>query len=137
MNQLSSPSIWRRLACCAAGVALSASAFAATSADEAQYRKELAVCESGKSNQDRATCLREAGAARDQKREGKLSDGASAANLKENALVRCRALPAKDRDDCVARVEGEGKTSGSVSAGGLYKETVTIQPGDAASAPKQ
>ncbi len=46
-----------------------------------------------------------------------------------NALVRCESLKGDDREDCVARIRGGGTVSGSVEAGGLYRELVTVIPG--------
>ena len=48
-----------------------------------------------------------------------------------NALERCKALPEPDRNDCVLRMQGRGTTSGSVEGGGIYRELVTIIPGEA------
>ena len=102
------------------------------SATQSQYEKERAVCVSGRSNQDRATCLKEAGAARDAAKRGQLAD-ADAANYKKNALDRCKALAGDDARDCMTRMNGGGTASGSVEAGGLYRETVTPQVSPAGS----
>lgn len=96
------------------------------SVTQSEYEKERAVCVSGKSNQDRATCLKEAGAARDAAKRGQLVD-ADAASYKKNALDRCKALTGDDARDCVSRMNGGGTASGSVEAGGLYRESVTTQ----------
>ena len=99
---------------------------------KALYLKEKANCESGNTSQDKATCLKEAGAALDQKKKGKLDN--SGAPL-PNATDRCNALPAKDRADCVARIVGplspnqKVTGSGSVEGGGIIKETTTTTPG--------
>jgi hypothetical protein len=111
------------------GVALaSASAMAASktaSADAlARYQQERAVCTSGQSNQDRATCLREAGAAYAQARqEGSVDE--DEAQYSSNARKRCERLPDSDRRDCMARMDGQGTTSGSAAAGGISRELVT------------
>ncbi len=114
------------------GTALaSGAAFAAgnaASADAlARYQQERAVCLSGQSNQDRATCLREAGAALDQAKRGSLDDGA--AQYARNATKRCDGLPDADRQDCIARMQGQGSTSGSVAAGGIVRELTTREVG--------
>ena len=107
-----------------------ATAFAAdaTLAGDAQarYERERAACTDGSSQQDRATCLKEAGAARDESRGGRLGNGSTATDA--NATTRCNALPAKDRSDCIARINGAGTTSGSVRDGGIYRELVTKTP---------
>ncbi len=104
------------LACSAAW---SAGKSAATEA-QAQYQRERAVCMSGQSNQDRATCLKEAGAAYAEARRTKLGAGetASAANAQE----RCDQLAGANRDACVARMQGHGTATGSASSGGILRE---------------
>ena len=90
---------------------------------QARYQQERAVCMTGQSNQDRATCLREAGAALAEARRDGLDDGA--APYVRNAGQRCERLPDEDRRGCVARMQGQGTTSGSAAAGGIYRELVT------------
>jgi hypothetical protein len=104
-----------------------ASAIAATSEELARYQQERAVCTSGQSNQDRATCLREAGAAFAEAKQHGLDD--SSAQQAQNATKRCDRLPDPDRRDCIARMQGQGTTSGSVAGGGVYRELVTREPG--------
>jgi len=113
-----------------AGPALAANA---ASAPGAKYQKERADCEAGRTAQDRATCLREAGAAaQERKRDGLQNTG----NPQGNALDRCNNLPAKDKTDCIARAQNapvvpnqKVTTSGSVAGGGVLKETTTTTPG--------
>jgi hypothetical protein len=114
----------------AAGALACACATAAWSAgkgvSEAQqrYNKERARCISGQSNQDRATCLKEAGAALQEAKRNRL-DTSAGANLQANATARCNAQPAADREACVQRIMGAGTTQGSVEAGGLIRQTET------------
>ncbi len=89
------------------------------------YQQDAASCR-GSGRQDHATCMREAAAARDEMRRGRLADGT--AEYAKNAAQRCNGLPEADRRDCLARVQGQGSVSGSVDAGGIYRETVTRQP---------
>ena len=49
--------------------------------------------------------------------------------LARNALQRCEPLNGADRQDCVARMQGQGTTTGSVAAGGIYRELVTREVG--------
>ena len=91
---------------------------------DARYRSDRAVCLSGQSNQDRATCLKEAGAARDEARRHHLND--AQASYQQNALARCSNLPAGDKVDCQRRIQGDGSVSGSVRDGGLTREVTTI-----------
>jgi len=85
-----------------------------------RYLHERALCESGQSHQDRATCLREAGAAYEQARQRGL-EGGQAGQYERNALLRCNVLPPEDRNVCVARMR-QGLAVGSVEAGGVYRE---------------
>ena len=95
----------------------------AGAADAARYQRERAVCMSGQSNQDRATCLREAGAAFAQARREGLDDGAAAYG--RNSRQRCEGLPQDDRQGCLARMQGQGTTTGAAASGGIYRELVT------------
>ena len=88
----------------------------------ARNQADSAICNSGRSNQDRATCLKEARAALQESKRGHLND--DPATFKPNALLRCNALPADDRDACQRRMNGEGTTSGSVQGGGIFRELV-------------
>jgi hypothetical protein len=109
-----------------------ANAAGASSKDiDATYRSERASCMDGSSNEDRATCLKEAGAARDEARRGQLTD--DRASERQNAVARCNGLPESDRIDCVRRVQGDGTVSGSAAAGGIFRETVTTVPAAPAS----
>ena len=93
----------------------------------ARYRAEMAVCASGQSNQDRPTCQTEARNALAEARRGGLSVG-SDASYSMNANQRCAAHTGIDRTACEARMRGEGRFSGSVGAGGILRESVTVVP---------
>jgi hypothetical protein len=97
---------------------------------EARYQQERAACLNGTSQQDRATCLKEAGAALAEARRARLDNGEDARALRENALQRCKAQPPQDRVACERLARGEGTVSGSVGGGGVIKEVVTpvIEP---------
>jgi len=93
----------------------------------ARAQQERATCDGVQ--QDRAACLREAGAARQEAgRNGLTSVGPGRADA--NAMARCREQPAADRADCEARLQGGARTSteGSVMGGGVIRETVTPLP---------
>lgn len=117
----------------AAGLLLCASqAFAAGTgiAAEAQvrYRQDMAMCNSGQSNQDAKTCRLEARNALAEGRRGALTSVPEA--LASNARLRCNAHEGDARSACEARMRGEGTTSsGSVRSGGILRETVTVVPG--------
>lgn len=112
------------LAIFAASVFLGVPAVAADAAKqpdiEARYQSERAACESGKTGQDRATCLREAAAAREAAKQGQLNDDPG--SYEKNAVARCELLPQADRDLCRRRTRNEGVTQGSVPGGGIYRE---------------
>jgi hypothetical protein len=86
------------------------------------YQEEVAVC--AHIQQDRAACIREAGAARQEARRGGLT---GAPDYLANALARCAPQPPAERMACEQRVRGTGTTSidGSVLGGGVIRETVT------------
>lgn len=98
---------------------------------ETQYQKERALCLSGQSNQDRATCLQEAAAARAEARRGGLDD--AGARYRRNARERCDALQGDERSACVARMKGQGTTTGSAASGGILRELVVPEPAASAS----
>jgi len=106
-----------------------ASGAADSSAAQARYAQDVALCKSGASQQDRATCLREAGAALAEARRGGLGDGS--APYATNQVKRCDPLPGDQRQDCIARMQGQGTASGSVAGGGIYRELVTRETGPA------
>ncbi len=104
----------------------------AASAAKSTYLKERADCESGRTAEDRATCLKEAGAAQDERKRNRLDNAGS---MRQNAIERCNSVAPKDKSDCLARIEGPSKsnqtttTSGSVAGGGVIRETTTTTTG--------
>lgn len=106
------------LTCLIVSVSVSVSAWAAAPGATA--------CDD-RANVDPAACARETAAARAAAGRGTLTEPEST-EQQRNATARCNALPQADRQDCLARVKGEGSTSGSVSSGGIYRETVTRVP---------
>jgi hypothetical protein len=108
------------VALCAAMTTVFASGPDDLAGARANYQAERAICLDGHSNQDRATCLKEAGAAFDEARHGRLSDRNT--EYQKNAMIRCAKLDSDTRDACERRMHGEGVVTGSVAAGGLYRE---------------
>jgi hypothetical protein len=105
---------------------LSGIAGASQAADQnATIEKERTDCMNGNSQQDRATCMREAGAAKQESQRGKLRDSG---DYQANASKRCDSLPAAEKADCERRAKGEGSVSGSVGGGGVVRELVTPVP---------
>ena len=92
------------------------------------YRLEVQACNSGRTQEDRDTCLREARNARAEKQRGTLDKGE---DYRSNAMARCSPLSGEDKAACEARVMGYGDVSGSVASGGVLRqvETVVMPPG--------
>ena len=87
-------------------------------------RSEAAACNSGRTQQDRETCLREVRNANADKRAGKLDN--AGAQFNANAVQRCNALSGEDKVACEARIVGYGSTQGSVAGGGVIREVETV-----------
>lgn len=89
-------------------------------------KSEMAACNSGKTQQDRAACIKEVRAAAAAKRAGKLSNGADYA---ANAMKRCEIFKEElDMAACRARVGEQAQLDGSVAAGGVLREGVITVP---------
>lgn len=93
------------------------------------YQQEVQSCLSGKTQQDQATCLKEARNAQGDKKRGMLDN--AGARFEANASARCDALAGEEKAACQARMMGFGSTTGSVAGGGLLREveTVVMPPG--------
>jgi hypothetical protein len=94
------------------------------------YQSEVQACMSGKTQEDQATCLKEARNARADKQRGVLENRQG--NLEANAMNRCDVFQSgEDKAACEARVLGYGNVQGSVAGGGLVREveTVVLPPG--------
>lgn len=141
------PTMLRRnmLALCAAGACLfSVPALAADAgmADAmAQYRADIERCNRGDTNQDVATCKREAGAALEEARRQRLMRNGG--SYEQNATARCDALPAGQREDCMLQMQVSGgsetlpdgrrvttTTQGSIAQGGVIRQTEIVTPGE-------
>ena len=122
---------WRRqtfaafttLACTAAALAAQPNALAQA---QARYQQDMAVCNSGQSNQSVATCRREAGSALSEAKRGAL--GSDGKNYTNNALQRCAVHTGDDRTACEARILGEGDITDASQAGGLLRQSITVSP---------
>ena len=87
------------------------------------YRQEVQACMSGRTQQDQATCLREARNARADRKPGTT---ASSADYRANAALRCNGLSGEGKAACEARVMGYGAESGSVAGGGVLTSVETV-----------
>jgi hypothetical protein len=93
------------------------------------YQSEVQACMSGKTQQDRDTCLKEARNAHADKQRGVLD---TQGNVQANAMDRCDVFQSgENKAACEARVLGYGNVQGSVAGGGLVREveTVVLPPG--------
>lgn len=118
-----------------APAAFAASAGPVTEADiESRYRLDVERCNTGQTNQDKPTCMREAGAARDEARRNRLTNANE--SYRQNETARCQALPIGERDECMLQMSGQNTTTqGSVGAGGVLRETTIEVPGTPTPAP--
>jgi hypothetical protein len=90
------------------------------------YQSEVQACMSGATQQDRATCLKEARNARAEKQRGHLE---VYGDHESHALARCDVHQvAEDKEACRARVMGQGSVDGTVAGGGLIREYEMVIP---------
>lgn len=94
---------------------------------KSQYHRDRAACSAMRVADEQANCLSEASARLASTQPSLAEEHPDI--LKRNALMRCTPLPDALRSDCVARMQGQGSTSGSVAAGGIYRELVTREVG--------
>lgn len=88
------------------------------------FQQEVQACNSGHTQQDRATCLEEARNAHADKMRGVLSN---TGNFEANAMARCNVFTiGEDKAACEARVMGMGNIEGSVAGGGVLREVETV-----------
>ena len=87
------------------------------------YQSEVHACLTGQTQQDRATCLKEARNAHADKVRGVLT---TRGDLQANALARCDVFDtAADKEACHDRVVGMGTIDGSVASGGILRSETT------------
>lgn len=92
--------------------------------DSGNYQKERGWCMVNTVGDARATCLKEAGAAQAEKRQGTLDSNST--NYSANVTRRCGVYSGEDRLACIARMKGYGSESGSVQGGGIIRQVETI-----------
>jgi len=90
------------------------------------YNQEVRACLSGRTQQDQATCLREARNARAERKPG--GSSGSGSDYRANAAMRCNGLSGDDQALCRARVMGYGAESGSVAGGGVLTSVESVVP---------
>jgi hypothetical protein len=106
-------------------LATSATTLAQTPSQDARarYEQEREKCMTNNTQDSLATCMREATNALDASRKGQLSSPGAAAS--DNATQRCAAFQnAAEQAECMRRLQNS-PASGSVSGGGVIRESVT------------
>jgi hypothetical protein len=98
------------------------------SAASSRYQHDQQRCMRLRAPEERANCLKEANAVRADTHPNQVDPDPG--RYARNALERCKPLREPDRSDCVARIQGQGSTSGSVAGGGIYRELVTREPAE-------
>ena len=93
---------------------------------DTRYLQDRIHCHQGPPGADKSACLRRAVASWNQAKRH--ASATTDERYQRNKLERCESLPDDLRTDCVARMHGEGTTTGSVAAGGIYRELVTRTP---------
>lgn len=93
------------------------------------FQSEMQACMSGRTQQDRDTCMKEArNAHADKQRRGLVNGG----DHQANAMARCDVLQGEDKAACHARIMGYGSVDGSVAGGGVIRQVETVvMPADA------
>ncbi|MES2950745.1 MAG: hypothetical protein V4858_19600 [Pseudomonadota bacterium] len=91
-----------------------------------RYRQEMAVCNSGQSNQDVKTCRIEARNALAEAKRGGLT--AAPGQYDRNATQRCEQFKGDERTACEARILNPSRVDGSVAGGGVLRESVIVVP---------
>lgn len=90
-----------------------------------QYQKDRQFCSSIEAYQSQSDCLREAGAALQERRQHiRYSEDYS-----DNKYKRCEELSESDEQLCRARLSGQATTTGSVEGGGILRQVeVLVNP---------
>jgi hypothetical protein len=91
----------------------------------ARNRQERADCLSVQEAGARADCVRDANVAYGHQKRNRATD--IDPPFAKNVTRRCDALSGDENRDCLARMDGQGKTSGSVEDGGIYRELVVFE----------
>src|SRR6202007_1916078 len=113
------------LACLLPTIAIGAAHAESVAQAQANYQQDKNDCLNGQTSESKKTCLREAGAALNDAKNGKLEKFNT--NFKANAMARCQVFKKEDDRQLCERRQREGTVSGSVAGGGDIREyTETI-----------
>lgn len=85
---------------------------------------EMNACLTGRTQQDRETCMTEVRNANAAKRAGQVDNAGG--QFGANALKRCDVFQGEELIACQARIVGYGKTDGSVAGGGAIRQVETV-----------
>ena len=106
-----------------------AHAYAQTPADladaRARYKQEVTECAPPNRRSGTSNCMREARNALAEVKRGKMKESWRNVDFANHALLRCDVHRGEDKYDCVARMRGQGRRTGSVAGGGILRELVT------------
>jgi hypothetical protein len=91
----------------------------------ARNQQERAACMSVQEGGARADCVRDTNVAYGHQKRNRASD--IDPPFAKNLTLRCDALSGDENRDCLARMGGQGTTSGSVAGGGIYRELVVFE----------
>jgi hypothetical protein len=97
---------------------------------EARYQADRQACMRIADAEERRSCLRDAGAVRQEALRGQIVADPDAEVLRRNAVQRCQVHRDQlERTMCERMALGEGEVSGSVEGGGLIRQLeVEIDP---------
>lgn len=118
------------LACMLPALAMTTAHAESTADAQANYQKQKADCLNGQTSEGKKTCLREAAAALNDAKTGRLTKYNS--NFEANATARCQVFKNADDRELCERRQREGTTSGSVGGGGDLRELSVTVPADPA-----
>lgn len=108
---------------------LTAQSFAQTPNDlaaaQARYKHEVTDCAVTHPVVGKRNCVREARNTLAEIRRGRMKESWRPSDFERNASARCDVHQGDDKLDCMARMQGRGKTEGSVSGGGILRELTT------------
>lgn len=77
---------------------------------------------------DTQACAKEARNAAAEIRRGRVEEPLTDEQYQRNALRRCDVHNGSDREDCLARMRGQGSAVGTVQGGGILRSLTTIIP---------
>lgn len=89
-------------------------------------KSETVACNTGKTQQDKETCLNEVKNANAAKDTGKVDNARG--QFEANALSRCEVFSGDEKVTCIARMKSNGQAEGSVGGGGIIREIQTVVP---------